>query len=376
MIKNSFAFSILFLLALTISAKQNKTFMYIGTYTDGKPDSGIHIFKFNNKSGAITRIGYSGNTISPSFLTISPNNQYLYACTETNMPQPGNISAFKIDTKTGLLTFINKQNSGGKNPAYLKVHQNNKMLITGNYSSGSVAVLTTNDDGSLNPYTQNIVFTDSSINKKRQNNAHIHASVFSPDYNYAFLPDLGADKIRVFKFDASLTSPLIDEGLTIKTTPGSGPRHFTFHPNQQFAYLIEELAGSVSAYKYKNGQLEPIQRIFSYSKTQESYGSADIHISPDGKFLYTSNRWDNENTITIFSINQQNGMLQLIGHQSTFGDHPRNFAIDPSGNFLIVANLYSNNIVIFKRNKKNGLLTKTKFEIIVNKPSCVILKSF
>lgn len=349
-----------------------RTFLFVGTYTEGKPDKGIYIYEFDAESGKLEKTGNAENIINPSFLTISPNGKFLYACTETKLPGDGTVTAFKIDSINGNITFINKQLSGGANPVYLTVYRNNKFVVNGNYSGGNVSVFTTNDDGSLNPFTQLIQFQDSSINNLRQDKSHIHATVFSPDNNYIFFPDLGADKIRVFQFDSTNSKPLVSAySFLVNTAAGSGPRHLAFHPNNKYAYCIEELNGMVTAYSYNNGKLDTIQSIFSYSKTQESYGSADIHISPDGRFLYASNRWTDENTISIFSINLNNGQLTLIGHQPTYGDHPRNFTIDPSGNYLLVANQATNNIVVFKRDNETGLLSKTATEINVPNPSCL-----
>lgn len=372
-------FFILFLLINTICAfGQNiyKTLLFIGTYTAGKPDSGIFVYEFNSNSGALKQLATGTNLTNPSFLTIAPNGNFLYACTDSKLPKHGNVAAFKIDSLTGKITFINNQSCGGENPVYVSVYKNNKFVVTGNYTEGNATVFKTNTDGSLNPYSQIIQFSDSSI-KTQQDKAHIHSTVFSPQNDFIFLPDLGADKIRVFKFDSSRSQPLvIADSLLIKTQQGSGPRHFTFHPNGKFAYCIEELSGMVSAYSYKNGKLDSIQRIFSYSKIRSDYASADIHVSPDGLFLYASNRGEKENTISIFSINSNSGKLKLIGHQSTFGNHPRNFTIDPSGNFLLVANVTTNNVVVFKRNLKTGLLTKTNYEIKVPRPSCLQMRQY
>lgn len=357
--------------------ENSKTYLFVGTYTDGKPDYGIYIYEFNSQTGQLTPTSTAQNITNPSYLTISPNGKFLYACTETKLPNNGSVTAFQIDSITGKVLLINKQPSGGENPVYLTVSPNGKFIVNGNYTEGNVSVYTTNKDGSLNPYNQIIQFTDSSINKLRQDKSHIHATVFSPNYDYIFFPDLGADKIRVFKFDTISSAPLITvDNLLVNSIPGSGPRHFTFHPNKKFAYCIEELSGTVSAYTYENGKLDSIQRIFSYSKQQESYGSSDIHISPDGLFLYASNRWVEENTIAIFSINPNTGELKLIGHQETFGDHPRNFTIDPTGNFLLVANQVTNNIVVFRRDVKTGLLTKTEHEITVPRPSCLQMRKY
>ncbi|MFN5371958.1 MAG: lactonase family protein [Bacteroidia bacterium] len=354
-----------------------KTYLFVGTYTDGFPDKGIYIYEFDSTTGNLRKVCSGENITNPSFLTLSPDGAYVYACTDTKLPAEGSVSAFKFDSVKCSLTFLNKQKSGGENPVYLTTSKNNEFVINGNYTEGTVSVFKTNPDGSLNPSSQIIQFKGSGSNAKRQDKAHIHATVFSPDFEYIFFPDLGADKIRVFKFNLPQVQPLTAlENYDYTAVSGSGPRHFTFHPNNRFAYCIEELSGTISSFTYENGKLDSIQRIFSYSKLQEEYNSADIHISPDGLFLYASNRWDNENTISIFSINQDNGNLTLIGHQSTYGDHPRNFILDPTGNFLIVANQVTNNIVVFKRDIKTGLLSKTGKEIKVPRPSCLKMRKY
>ncbi len=380
-IKTSIAYiyllTILFCCLCLFGQAQQRTYLFVGNYTNGVPAKGIFVYDFNNQTGQLKRVSHVPNITNPSFISIAPNGQYLYACTETKMPNAGSVSAFKIDSVNGRLTFINKQASGGENPVYVSVHQNNKYVVNANYTEGNVSVYTTNENGRLNPYTQLIAFTDSSINKERQDKAHIHAAVFSPQNDYVFLPDLGGDKIRVFKFDTLQKQPLIAmPDYTVQATLGSGPRHFTFHPAKPFAYCIEELGGTVTAYTYQNGKLDSIQSIFAYRKKQTSYASADIHISPDGLFLYASNRWDDENTIAIFSIHPQNGKLSLVGHQHTYGDHPRNFTLDPSGHFLLVANMVTNNIIVFKRNIKTGLLSKTRYSVRVPQPSCLQMKTY
>jgi 6-phosphogluconolactonase len=373
-----FLFSVLYVNVLfSQKIPKTKTILFIGTYTAGKPDSGIYVYEFNSISGILKQLATGNNLVNPSFLAISPNGKYLYACTESKLPQKGNVSAFKIDSVSGKISFINKQSCGGENPVYLTIDNTNNFVIDGNYTEGNVTVFKTNADGSINPYSQIIQFTDSSINKMRQDKAHIHSTVFSPKNDFIYFPDLGGDKIRAFKFDTSNIKPLSNaDKYIVKTSLGGGPRHFTFHPNGKYAYCIEELSGIVAAYNYSDGKLDTLQRIFSYSKIQETYGSSDIHVSQDGLFLYASNRWENENTISIFSIDKNNGKLKLVGHQSTFGDHPRMFAIDPSGKFLLVANLVTNNIVVFKRDSKTGLLTKTKYEISVPRPSCLQMRTY
>lgn len=373
--KSLLIFLLLCIQSALYGQKNSRTFLFVGTYTDGKPGLGIYVYEFNPETGDLKRVSNTENITNPSFVTISPNGGFLYACTDTKMPNAGSVSGFRIDSTNGRLSFINSQRSGGENPVYLTVHRSNKFLVNGNYTGGTVSVFTMNENGSLNPSTQVIQFVDSSVIKIRQDKSHIHSTVFSPLYDFIFLPDLGADKIRAFKFDSINPKPLLfADNLSVKTVPGSGPRHFTFHPSKPYAYCIEELSGMVSVYSYKQGKLDSSQRIFSYSKTQDSYGGADIHISPDGRFLYASNR--GENTVSMFSIDQSNGQLHLLGHQPTFGDHPRNFAIDPDGNFLLVANQLTNNIIVFKIDRKTGLLTKTGKEITVPQPSCLKMRKY
>lgn len=360
---------------------QEKTFLFVGTYTDGKPDKGIYIFEFNEQSGELKKVATGKHITNPSYLTLSPNGEFIYACTDTKLPQSGSISAFKFNPQSHSLShslsFLNKQYSGGENPVYVTTSKNNEYVITGNYSSGTVAALPINPDGSLQPIKQLVQLEGKSTNPRRQEKSHIHSTVFSPDFNYLFAPDLGADKIFAFQFNPNDSLPLHAlDNYTYTALPGSGPRHFAWHPNGHFGYCIEELSGTVTAFHYDEGKLDTIQRIFAYSKLQEEYNSADIHLSSDGKFLYASNRFDHENTIAIFAVDEQTGKLTLIGHQSTYGDHPRNFTIDPSGNFLLVANQVTNNIVVFRRNPQTGLLTRIGKDIHVPNPSCLQMKRY
>ena len=366
---------LLFLFFFNAGFSQNKTtYLLVGTYTDSKPGKGIYVYAMNAATGELTLKSTGENITNPSFLNISPNGKFLYACTETKTLVPGNVSAFAIDSVNGSISFINKQSSTGANPVYVMVDKSNQFLAVANYTAGSAVVLSINKNGSVNAAVQSIQFYDSSINKTRQEKSHIHSTIFSPDYDYLYLPDLGSDKIRAFKFDRANASPLIAaDNLTVKAIPGSGPRHMVFHPNKKFGYCIEEMSGMVVVYSYNKGKLVPSQRINSNQKKVDEYSSADIHISPDGLFLYASNRV--ENTVSIFSIGS-NGLLKLIGHEPTQGDVPRNFTIDPTGNFLLVANQGTNNIIVFRRNKKTGMLTNTGFQVSVPAPSCLQIRSY
>lgn len=369
MTKIKFHITILLLLATCFVFGQNhsKTFLFVGSYTSGEKAEGIVVFDFDTETGELKEVEKEDNLINPSFLSISPNGKFLYACTETRLETHGSVSAFKIDASTGELTFLNKQTAGGRNPVHLIVHPTNKYVIVSNYTDAGISVFECNADGSLQPSSQLIEFEGSSVIKGRQDKAHIHSSNLSPDSEYVFSPDLGSDKIRAFRFDHKNLLTVVDS-LTINTDKGSGPRHFTFHPNQPFAYCVDELSGTVSFYSYNNGQLSLSDTYASYEFKQEKYASSDIHISPDGKFLYVSNRQD-ENSISIFGINQNNGKLKLKSHQSTSGNIPRSFVIDPTGKYLIVANQTSNDLVIFSRNFETGLLTQIGKKVGLKSPS-------
>lgn len=346
-------------------------YMFIGTYT-GKGSKGIYVYQFNASTGKLNWISNTDSVVNPSYLAVSPNGKTIYAVTETATNNTGSVSAFSFDRASGKLSFINKQPSGGANPCYVAVNKTGKWVTVGNYSGGSASAFKINTDGSLQPYSQLIQHEGKGIHAQRQEKPHVHSTVFSPQQDYLFVPDLGLDKVMIYSFKPTEEKPLQPaEPPFAASIAGSGPRHFTFHPTKAFAYLIEELSGTVVAYTYKKGVLTFLQRIPTRpANFTGAPGSADIHISPDGKFLYASNRGQ-ENTITIFSIDGKNGRLQVKGFQSTQGSTPRNFTIDPTGKYLLVANQNSNNVVVFRRNASTGLLTPTGEEISIPNPVCL-----
>lgn len=361
---------------ISCSHQNSKTLLFVGSYTDKKPGEGIHVYEFNNETGEATLKFTVDKITNTSFLRLSPNGKNLYSVVDSQMDYNGKVAAFSVDYKTGELFLLNKQDCGGRNPAHLQIDKTGKYLVNSNYTDPSLSVFRINIDGSLNPYNQLITFKDSSIVKERQETAHIHSSNFSSDNNILFAQDLGSDKIRSFKFVPENQDTTLQNEQSIKAKAGSGPRHFTFHPSGKFGFGIAELSGKITAYNYKNGRLEFIEDYLSYQQNQDIFRAADIHISPDGKFLYTSNRGPEEDSIAIFSINQDNGQLSLVDHESTFGQHPRNFAITPDGKFLLVANQFSSNIVIFRRDLKTGKLLKLSKEINVNSPASLQMHAY
>lgn len=354
----------------------NKTLVFVGGFTDKSLGEGIHVYEFNNETGECVLKQTIDSVINTSFLKLSTNGKYLYSVMESQMPYNGKVAAYKVDSLNSKLHFINAQDCGGRNPAHLEIDNTGNLLFNSNYTDPSLSVFKLKTDGSLNPLNQVIKFKDSSVIESRQKQAHIHSSNVSPDNKFLFAHDLGADKIRGFDLNLSVKDSTLQNENQIKVKPGSGPRHFTFHPNGKYGYGVAELSGKIMAFDYNNGNLNFIEGYQSYQQKQDIYRTADIHISPDGIFLYASNRGPEEDSISIFSINLDNGKLELVGHESTNGNHPRNFAIDPSGNFLLVANQFTNNIVVFKRDANTGMLERLPNEISVNSPSSIQMKTY
>jgi 6-phosphogluconolactonase len=361
-----------FLFVFCIIAKaQQQHYLITGTYTSGKSE-GIYVYQFNSNDGS-AKAASSVKISNPSFVAVSPDEKFVYSVEEdaANNGKGGEITAFSFNKNTGTLSFLNRQPSAGDHPCYVNVDKTGKWVAAGNYTSGSLSILPVLADGSLGAATTIVKHEGSGPNKARQASPHVHCTFFSPDNRFLFVPDLGIDKVMIYAFDETTGKLTAASQPFAESVPGSGPRHICFHPSNKYAYLMQELSGTVTAFKYKNGKLKSRQHISSMPAGDTSFaGSADIHVSPDGKFLYASNRAES-NTIAIFSINQKNGKLSLIGHQSTLGKTPRNFNFDPAGNFLLVANQNSDQIVIFKINKETGLLTDTGNRIDVGKPVCL-----
>jgi 6-phosphogluconolactonase (cycloisomerase 2 family) len=364
------------LMLMSCESQKETTLLFVGGYTDKVPGEGIHVYEFNTKTGETALKFTLDSVTNTSFLKLSKNGRYLYSVMDSQMKYNGKIAAFAVDSAKGKLDLINIEDCGGLNPAHIEIDKTGNFLASSQYSDGSLSVFKIRQDGGLIPHTQVLRFKDSSVIKNRQEASHIHSSNFSPDNKYLYAQDLGADKIRRFGFDRTHQDSMLQNEKEIKMKPGSGPRHFTFHPNGEYGYSVSELSGKLTAFNYNNGDLEFIEDYQSYKKQQDIYRAADIHISPDGLFLYASNRGPVEDSISIFSIDTTTGQLKLIGHEPTYGKHPRNFTLDPSGRFLLVANQFSGNIVIFSRDIETGKLTKLPNEIKVNTPASLQMRTY
>lgn len=372
--KNQILFLILCatLLAFGCSKPQTKFDLIIGTYTNTGTSEGIYVYTFDTETGQFEYKNKTTDIDNPSYVALSPDLKSVYAISEFGEDTIGMVYSYAYDAETGALTFRNKESAGGRGPCYVSVDKTGKYVFTANYGSGSLAAVPVLQDGSLSSDVQEI-YNKGNIVDGKEGRSRMHSVVISPDNRYLFAPNLGTDKIGDYKFDANATSnPLTPNDPEFISLPEkSGPRHFTFHPNGKYAYVIQELDGGITAFDYKDGQLTEIQTVSIIPEGFEGrFGAADIHISPDGKFLYGSNRID-LNEIVIYSIDQSNGELTFVGRESSRGKIPRNFAIDPTGNFLLVANQDTDDIFVFRRDKDTGLLSYTDVSLNVGRPVCL-----
>jgi 6-phosphogluconolactonase len=382
-------------------------YLLVGTYTntgtlpgaprlDSTGSKGIYVYRFDATTGHASLLSHTEGVCNPSFLTIAPDGHHIYAVTDSRMTGAGTVSAFDLDRAGGKLTFINKVPSGGDNPAYVAIDPSGQFAAVANYTGGSFSVFALQKDGGLQPFVQNGQHFGHGVNPSRQDKPHVHSAVYSPDGRYLYIQDLGLDQISILPFHPQEIAPAAIGGLpiaasstrsltvdeqswskrpasTIHTVPGAGPRHLTFAPSGEYAYLVEEMGGMVDVYHNPdNGRLDSLQRIAAHPDTARGpFRSADIHVSPDGKYLYVTNRA--ESTIAIFSVDKSSGTLHLAGYQSVFGQEPRNFTLDPTGRWLLVANQESKEIVVFRVHRTTGLLTPVDARISVPAPTCLRL---
>jgi len=367
-------FFVLGILITSIVYAQNPIqYLFVGTYTNTPAKSeGIYVYKFNPNRAEATQ-GSVTKAENPSFLVVSHDQKFVYAVNETHGDKGGQVSAYALDRSKGTLTLLNQQPSGGDDPAHIAIDSSGKFVIVANYSGGNISVFKTNADGSLNPAVQTIAHEGYGVNVQRQEMPHPHCVVFSPDEKFLFCADLGNDRLYRYAFDPNdATNPLKPTDSAYFVVPDNfGPRHLVFHPNGKVMYLLGEISGQIIVYSYnaQDGSVKQIQTIASdNSNTKGDKGSAEIDITKDGRFLYTSNRVT-QNDIAMFKV-ASDGTLAENGHQPV-GPHPRHFMIDPSGRFLLVASRDNNTIQLFIINKNFGILQDANIKIDVPAPVCL-----
>lgn len=346
---------------------------YVATYTN-KQSKGIYAFHFNESTGELTPMGLAVETTSQDYLAIHPNQRYLYAVKEvdeSNKHNAGFVSAFSIDRITGKLGLLNEVSSHGAGPCHLVVDQTGKNVLVANYTSGSVAVLPVNEDGSLRDSVAFFQHVGSSVNKERQGAAHVHCIRTSPDDHFALAADLGLDQVLIYRFDARSGSLTPNGPAFIKTGPGAGPRHFAFHPNGRFVYVINEMHCTLSVFTFDiaHGILKELQTISTlphgYKITKED-SAAEIVVHPSGRFVYGSNR--GHDSIAVFVVDAITGKATPVELVSTQGKTPRGFGVDPTGSYLIACNQESDSLVVFRIDPRTGKLTPTGQKITAYTP--------
>jgi len=356
-------------------SNQNHHFtMYVGTYTSGKSE-GIYGYYTHPVMGGLSRF-MSSKSVNPSFLTIDSSKKYLYAVNEVGeyLGKPGGaVSAFAIDQseKAGL-RLLNEQPTLGADPCYVTVDSKRKNLLVANYTGGSVTVLPIRHDGTLGPATD-VKQHQGSGPKEQQKGPHAHCVILDRSERHALVADLGIDKVMIYRFeksDGKLKPNKKQPYAELKA--GAGPRHLTFHPNGKYLYAINELDSTLTSFNYDDddGKLTQIETVSTLPSdfSGVSY-CADVHVHNTGKYLYGSNR--GHNSIVVFEIDQGTGKLKLVEHVSTRGDWPRNFALDPSGGVLLVANQRSDNIVTFTVDLETGKLRPTGIVEALPSPVCL-----
>jgi 6-phosphogluconolactonase len=365
--KQIYLFLLLIFSVFSVQAQKNKVNLLVGTYTNSCYSKGIYAYEFDTNNAQIRMKRSSDSILNPSYLSLSKDEKFIYAVNENG--GESTVSSLAFDAVSGKASFINKVSSKGADPCYLI--NDDKNVIVANYTGGNISVFGKKEDGSLTEAKQVIQHYGKGPNADRQEKPHVHMVYFSPDKKYVLSNDLGNDKVYVYNYNPTATADVLTLKDSVSVKAGSGPRHLTFSKKGKYVYLLQELDGSLTTFSYADGKLTQISETTILAKDYKgTFSSADIHVSPNGKFLYASNRGE-ANNITVFKISKK-GKLTLKGQTSTLGKGPRNFAIDPTGKFLLVAHQYTNDIVIFKINKNKGTLTDTKKRFDLCSPVCLV----
>jgi len=349
-------------------------YVYVGTYTNSGKSKGIYVYRISLDSGALQFVSVTEGIENPSFLDIDSQRKHLYSVNEVGEfagESSGAVTAFSIDSETGELTYLNQQSSRGNGPCHLSIDKTDRYVLVANYGGGSVSILPIQQDGQIGEATDFVQHQGSSANPNRQQEPHAHSIMLGPGNKYAFAADLGVDKILIYQLDLDAGKLIPNDHPWASITPGAGPRHFAFTPNGEYAYLINELDSTMTAFTYdaSQGKLSQIQTVPTLPDDFEDVSHcADVHVSPSGKFVYGSNR--GHDSLVIFKI-EDTGHLSYVGHQLTLGQNPRNFAIDPTGTFLLAANQSTDNIVTFRIDQQTGELTSTGNIVEVPMPVCI-----
>jgi 6-phosphogluconolactonase len=347
------------------------THVYVGTYAKGDEES-VFVRALDEETGALNPVSAVTGIARPSFLDLGPGGRTLYAVSEIEEEPGGALSAYRVSDDGAELTLLNRQPTGARGPCHVRIEREGRYALVANYAGGAVTVFPIAEDGSLKERSELIHHTGSSVNPDRQTEAHPHSCNLDPSEGLILVPDLGMDRIVLYRLDRASGELESNSVPWAPARPGAGPRHLDFHPSGRWVYVCNELDSTITAYQYdaEGGSLEEKQSLSTLPDRYEGESTtADIHVHPKGGFVYVSNR--GHNSLAGFAIDQD-GKLEAIGHTSTGGEIPRNFSIHPDGNLVLAANQRTNNVVGFRFEAATGGLTPTG--AVTSLPSPVCLK--
>lgn len=346
--------------------------LLVGTYTAPGKSEGIYVYDFD-PSTAATSLRAMVPSSNPSFLVTSPDGRHIYAVNEMGGGD-GAVSAFMFNEAGNELQALNSVPSMGDHPCHIAIDRAGRYLFISNYSGGNLSVYRIASDGQIGELVQLINYTGSGPDPDRQNAPHIHSAFFNPDETHLFVQDLGTDSIHIYQYQPDHDGEVLVPASTgsVAATPGGGPRHLAFSADGRFAYLVQEMTARIEVYAHENGELRFVHDIgINAPDFAGKDGAAHVVVSPDGKHVYASNRGD-ANTLAIYAADPESGRLEKTGNQPVLGSGPRNFNLTPDGRFLLVGNHYSDEVVVFSRDRESGLLTDAGQRIAVGAPVCLV----
>jgi len=355
-------------------AGQGKLTVYLGTYTR-TTSKGVYRVQLDLATGKLEGLEVAAEVASPSFLAIHPTRPLLYSVgqlPDSAVKKEGGVNAFAIDARTGKLTLLNQQSSKGLGPCHLVVDRSGRCVLVANYGGGNIACLPIRDDGSLGEAACFIQHEGSSVNPKRQQGPHAHSINVDPANRFAFVADLGLDKVMIYRLDPARAMLTPNDPAWGSVPPGGGPRHFAFHPTARWAYVINEMGNTVTVFNYDaaRGALDPIQTIPTLPAGFEGNNTtAEVLVHPSGRFVYGSNR--GQDSIAAFAVDPQTGKLTWLGNEPSGGKTPRNFNIDPTGRFLLAAHQDSGDVFVLRIDPQTGRLSATGHSVSVPMAVCV-----
>jgi 6-phosphogluconolactonase len=362
---------------LAAAAAPKEFFVYFGTY-NRSTSKGIYRARLEVASGKLSEPELAVEARDPAFLAVHPNGRFLYAIDESSDPARSperGVSAYALDPKSGALTLLNQQNTGGGGPCHLSVDATGRCVLVANYGGGSVVAVPLAADGKLETPRATIAHSGSSVHPRRQTKPYAHAITLSPNNRFALVPDLGIDQVKIYRFDAAERALNPNTPPAASLPPGSGPRHLAFLPNGRVFYVINELLCTIAAFQFDGErgtatELQTISTLPAGEEVRQGISTAEIAVHPSGKFVYGSNR--GHNTIAVFGVEAGSGRLSPIEHQPTQGRTPRHFALDPTGSWLLAENQDSSTVVVFKIDAATGKLTPTGQSLSVPNPVCAV----